>query len=162
METAYLGLGSNVGDRLALLRAARAELGRRGVRVVRSSPVYETEAAEGARGQPDFLNACVEALTELEPEELLDACKAAERALGRPPGGARHAPRPVDVDVLLLGDRVHSSERMTLPHPAIRERRFVLVPLLDLDPMLRLPDGAALSRALAAVGDQRVEPFGEL
>jgi 2-amino-4-hydroxy-6-hydroxymethyldihydropteridine diphosphokinase len=108
--------------------------------------------------QPDFLNACVLVETELEPERLLVACKEIERQLGRIAGGVRHGPRPIDVDVLLLGDLEQRSERLTLPHPEVTSRRFVLEPLLELDPDLRLPDGRALSGFLPAVADQRVTP----
>jgi 2-amino-4-hydroxy-6-hydroxymethyldihydropteridine diphosphokinase len=90
--------------------------------------------------------------TELEPEELLDACKAVERALGREAGGVRHGPRPIDVDVLLLGTREYTSERLTLPHEEVTSRRFVLVPLLELDPSLALPDGTSLQKALDQLG----------
>jgi 2-amino-4-hydroxy-6-hydroxymethyldihydropteridine diphosphokinase len=97
--------------------------------------------------------------TDLEPEPLLDACKAVELDLGRRPGGPRHGPRPIDVDLLLLGDREHRSERLRLPHPEVRSRRFVLEPLLELDPDLELPDGTALVGELAALAGQRVEVF---
>ena len=130
----YLGLGSNVGDRRANLEAAVAELPRHGVTVLRSSSVYETEPVGLVLDQPDFLNACVRVETALDPEELLDACKAVEREVGRAAGGARHGPRVIDVDVLLLGDLEYSSERLTLPHAEVGSRRFVLVPLLELDP----------------------------
>ena len=150
----YLGLGSNVGDRLANLRAARDALP---VSVTASSWVYETEPQGDVRDQADFLNACIRIETDLGPEELLDACKAVERELGRVPGGTRHGPRPIDVDVLLLGDIEHRSERLTLPHPEITTRRFVLAPLLDLAPDLALPDGTPLRDALAQVEGQRVE-----
>ena len=149
--TGYLGLGSNEGDRLASLRAARAALRQHGVEVTASSSVYETAPQGEVTDQPDFLNACLRVRTELEPEALLDACKRIERELGRAPGGVRHGPRPIDVDVLLLGDREYRSERLTLPHAEVTSRRFVLVPLLELDPELRLPDGAALRDALAAL-----------
>src|SRR5205823_7651677 len=112
----FLGLGSNVGDRLAHLRAARDALVARGVSVTRASSVYETEPQGEITDQPDFLNACVEIETDLDPEELLDECKAVERELGRAPGGRRHGPRPIDVDLLLLDDLEHRSERLTLPH----------------------------------------------
>ena len=102
--TGYLGLGSNVGDRLANLRAARDALGEHGVEVLAASSVYETAPQGEVTDQPDFLNACLQVRTELGPEELLDASKAVERELGRAPGGVRHGPRPIDVDVLLLGD----------------------------------------------------------
>ena len=152
----YLGLGSNEGDRLGALRAARGELERRGVAVVASSSIYETAPRGEVLDQPDFLNACLAVETELGPEQLLDACKDVERALGRVPGGPRHGPRPIDVDVLLLGDVVHSSDRLTLPHPEVRARRFVLEPLLELDPALTLPDGAMLASWLEEVADQPV------
>lgn len=154
----YLGLGSNVGDRMANLRAARAALP---VEVVASSPVYETEPQGEVTEQPDFLNACIAIETGLGPEELLDACKAVERALGRAPGGVRHGPRPIDVDVLLLGALEHRSPGLTLPHPEVTARRFVLEPLLALDPGLSLPDGTRLADALAALRGQRVRRLAE-
>ena len=139
--TGYLGLGSNEGDRLANLRAARAALERQGIEVSAASSVYET-APQGERlEQADFLNACLRVETELSPEELLDACKEVERELGRAPGGPRHGPRP---------------------HPEVTRRRFVLEPLLELDRSLRLPDGTRLAELLESVADQRVEPTGGL
>jgi 2-amino-4-hydroxy-6-hydroxymethyldihydropteridine diphosphokinase len=148
----YLGLGSNVGDRRAELLSAVAELPRHGISVLASSSVYETEPVGLVLDQREFFNACLWIQTELGPEELLDACKAVERALGRKAGGVRHGPRSIDVDVLLLGDLVYASPRLTLPHAEVRTRRFVLVPLLELDPSLALPDGTRLSDALAALG----------
>jgi 2-amino-4-hydroxy-6-hydroxymethyldihydropteridine diphosphokinase len=159
---AYLGLGSNVGDRFANLRAAREALGRRGLTVVASSSVYETAPQGEILDQPDFLNACIAVETELGPEELLDECKAVESELGRQPGGPRHAPRPIDVDLLLLGGLEHSSERLSLPHVEIRSRRFVLEPLLELDPNLTLPDGTVLADVLAGLAGQRVDRLESL
>jgi 2-amino-4-hydroxy-6-hydroxymethyldihydropteridine diphosphokinase len=158
----YLGLGSNEGDRLGNLRAARDALGAHGVEVLASSCVYETAPQGELLDQPDFLNACLRVRTALAPEELLDAAKAVERELGRAPGGVRHGPRPIDVDVLLLGDREFSSERLSLPHPEVTSRRFVLEPLLELDPDLALPDGTALASRLDAVRDQPVRRVGTL
>jgi 2-amino-4-hydroxy-6-hydroxymethyldihydropteridine diphosphokinase len=155
--TGYLGLGSNEGDRLANLSAARAALERHGIEVTGASSVYETAPQGEVTDQADFLNACLRIRTELEPEQLLDACKQVERELGREPGGVRHGPRPIDVDVLLLGEGEHRSERLTLPHAEVTSRRFVLEPLLELDPDLRLPDGTRLAERLAAVANQRVE-----
>jgi 2-amino-4-hydroxy-6-hydroxymethyldihydropteridine diphosphokinase len=152
VRAGYLGLGSNVGDRRAALEAAVAALPRQGVEVLASSSVYETEAVGEVPDQRDFFNACVRVETALEPEALLDPCKALERELGREPGGVRHGPRPIDVDVLLLGDAEHRSERLALPHREVTSRRFVLVPLLELDPELALPNGVALRDALAALG----------
>jgi 2-amino-4-hydroxy-6-hydroxymethyldihydropteridine diphosphokinase len=157
VRTGYLGLGSNVGDRIANLRAAREALGRHGVRVTASSSVYETEPQGEVLDQADFLNAAVRIETALGPEELLDACKAVERELGRELGGPRHGPRPIDVDLLLLGEVEYESERLRLPHRDVLARRFVLAPLLELDPDLALPDGTRLADALAALTGQRVE-----
>ena len=132
------------------------------MRVVRRSSTYETEPQGELLDQPDFLNACVEVETELGPEELLDVCKAVEREQGRMVAGPRHGPRPIDVDLLLLGDLVHESERLALPHRDLLARRFVLEPLLELDPGLSLPDGTPLASALERVRDQRVERVGPL
>ena len=127
-----------------------------------ASSVYETEPQGEVTDQPDFLNACLEVETDLGPEELLDACKDVERALGREAGGVRHGPRPIDVDLLLLGDREHRSDRLTLPHRDVLHRRFVLVPLLELDPNLALPDGTSLAAALDRLEAQRVRRVGPL
>lgn len=149
----YLGLGSNIGDRRAHLTAAVAALGERGVEVLASSFVYETEPVGLVLHQRDFFNACVRIESTLGPEELLDTCKQVERELGRAPGGIRHGPRPIDVDVVLLGDQTYASDRLTLPHPQLTSRRFVLIPLLELDPELTLPTGVRLADALAALDD---------
>jgi 2-amino-4-hydroxy-6-hydroxymethyldihydropteridine diphosphokinase len=143
----HLGLGSNVGDRRANLQAAVDALPAHAVRVLSSSSTYDTEPVGEVLDQPDFLNAVIRIETELGPEALLDACKAVERELGRAPGGVRHGPRPIDVDVLLLGDVSFSSERLTLPHAQVTARRFVLVPLLELDPDITLPDGTRAADA---------------
>ncbi len=159
----FLGLGSNVGDRPANLRAARDRLGAAdGVEVVAASSAYETDPQGEVRDQPDFLNACLEIDTALDPEALLDVCKEVERALGRAGGGVRHGPRPIDVDVLLLGSLTHRSERLVLPHPEVTARRFVLAPLVELDPRLTLPDGTRLADVLDRLEGQRVERVGPL
>jgi 2-amino-4-hydroxy-6-hydroxymethyldihydropteridine diphosphokinase len=149
----YLGLGSNVGERRANLEAAIAALPAHGVSVLGSSSVYETEPVGEVLDQPDFLNACVRVETAHEPEQLLDACKQVEHELGRRSGGVRHGPRVIDVDVLLLDGLKYVSERFTLPHPELLTRRFVLVPLLELDAELALPGGVRLARALTGLGD---------
>jgi 2-amino-4-hydroxy-6-hydroxymethyldihydropteridine diphosphokinase len=151
MPIGYLGLGSNVGDRRANLQAAVDALPAHGVRVLASSSTYDTDPVGEILEQPDFLNACLQIETELQPEALLDACKAVEGELGRVQGGPRHGPRPIDVDLLLLGDVEHSSERLRLPHEQVLARRFVLIPLLELDFELRTPDGQRLADALAAL-----------
>jgi 2-amino-4-hydroxy-6-hydroxymethyldihydropteridine diphosphokinase len=151
-RTGYLGLGSNVGDRRANLQAAVGELPSHAVSVTASSSVYDTEPVGLVLDQPEFLNACLRVRTELEPEALLDACKAVERELGRVAGGPRHGPRTIDVDLLLLDSVEYSSARLTLPHAEVSSRRFVLVPLLELDPELTLPDGQRLADRLAGLG----------
>lgn len=162
MTLGYLGLGSNVGDRRANLQAAVGALARHGVRVLASSATYDTDPVGEVLDQPSFLNACLRIETDLDPEALLDVCKAVERELGRPTQYARHAPRPIDVDLLLLGDREYRSARLTLPHDQVLARRFVLVPLLELDFDLRTPAGDALADALAVLPvDEGVRRAGD-
>jgi 2-amino-4-hydroxy-6-hydroxymethyldihydropteridine diphosphokinase len=159
----YLGLGSNVGDRESHLRAALTGLRAHAVVVEAVSSVYETEPVGEVLEQPDFLNAAARIRTGLEPEELLDLCKAIEVEQGRMIGGQRHGPRPLDIDLLLLADIELSTERLTLPHPEVTSRRFVLAPLLELDPGLSLPDGTRLAGALEGLGPgQRVSRLGSL
>jgi 2-amino-4-hydroxy-6-hydroxymethyldihydropteridine diphosphokinase len=164
LRVGYLGLGSNVGDSAGHLRAATELLGARGVEVEAVSSLYVTEPVGEILDQPDFLNAAVRIRTELEPEDLLDVCKAVEAERGRAFDLPRHSPRPLDVDLLLLGDLELSTERLTLPHREVTTRRFVLAPLLELDPELTLPDGTRLAEALAALpeDEQRAERRGSL
>ena len=163
MRTGYLGLGSNVGDRAGHLRAAIGMLGERGVEVEAVSSGYETEPVGEVLDQPDFLNAAIRIRTELEPKALLDLCKEIEAEHGRALDAPRHSPRPLDVDLLLLGELELSTDRLTLPHPEVTGRRFVLAPLLELDSELALPDGTRLSDALTALGSgQRVACLGSL
>lgn len=161
-EIGYLGLGSNVGDRAARLRGGIERLRGAGVEVEAVSQTYETEPVGEILDQPDFLNAAIRIHTELEPIALLDLCKSVEAEEGRVFGGPRHGPRALDVDVLLLGRIELVSERLTLPHPQVSNRRFVLVPLLELDPGLTLPDGTSLAAALEGLEGERVEPVGPL
>jgi len=163
MRIGYLGLGSNVGDREAHLRAAIELLRERGVEVEAVSSAYETEPVGEVLDQPDFLNAAIRVRTDLEPGALLDLCKAVEAARGRALDAPRHSPRSLDVDLLLLGDLELGSDRLTLPHPEVTSRRFVLAPLLELDPDLTLPDGTRLADALASLGPgQRAERVSAL
>ena len=157
VATGYLGLGSNVGDRRSHLQAAVNALPAHGVRVVASSATYDTDPVGEVLDQPAFLNACVRIETALAPEALLDACKAVEAERGRvlagQPGYVRHGPRPIDVDVLLLGGETYRSERLSLPHAQVTSRRFVLVPLLELAPGLDVPRSGRAADALAALAD---------
>ena len=142
MTRAYLGLGANLGDRLESLRRAVALLGGRGVRVLRSSRVYETDPV-GGPDQPDFLNAVVEVEAPGSARELLEACLAVEEEMGRV-RAERWGPRPIDVDVLTFGDEEHDEPGLQVPHPRMYERAFVLVPLLELEADPMLPGGRRL------------------
>lgn len=140
-----------MGDRRAHLQAAADALPREGVSVLASSSTYDTDPVGEVLDQPSFLNACLRVRTALEPLALLDAVKRLERRLGRDGYGPRHGPRAIDIDILLLGGLELRHERMTLPHEQLLSRRFVLVPALELDFELRVPDGGRLSDALAAL-----------
>jgi 2-amino-4-hydroxy-6-hydroxymethyldihydropteridine diphosphokinase len=124
---AYLGLGSNLGDRRAHLRAAVAAL----PDVVDVSPVYETEPVGGPEGQPPYLNLVVALDTDLSPRDLLDVARTLEAAAGRV-RAERDGPRTLDVDVLLVGDLTVDDPDLVVPHPRMWQRRFVLAPLADL------------------------------
>jgi 2-amino-4-hydroxy-6-hydroxymethyldihydropteridine diphosphokinase len=153
-RSGYLGLGSNVGERRAQLQAAVDALPAVGVEVLAASSVYDTDPVGEVLDQPSFLNACLRVRTALEPLELLDAVKSLEGELGRAADGPRHGPRAIDVDVLLLGDLELRDARMTLPHAQVLTRRFVLIPALELDFALCVPDGRALADALAALAPE--------
>ena len=147
---AFIGLGSNLGDRRALLAdAVRALPDRVGV-----SPVYET-APIGGPDQPSFLNLVVEVSTELGPYQLLEACRALERAADRV-RRERWGPRTLDADVLLYDDLCLADPLLTIPHPRMWDRRFVLAPLADLAPDL------VTAELLAAVADQDIAEVGQL
>lgn len=149
MPTAYLALGSNLADRRQLLADALTALARHPQnRLAGISPVYETKAVRlpGQDDQPDFLNMVVRVETDLPPLALLDLCLNIEQQLGRV-RRERWGPRTVDLDVLLHGDTVLNDDRLTLPHPRMKERAFVLVPLTDLAPDL-LIDGEPVHRHL--------------
>jgi len=137
---AHLSLGSNLGDRLGRLREAVERLGRLDrVAVERVSAVYETDPV-GVTDQPRFLNLAARVRTTLQPAELLDAAKRIEHEMGRRPG-PRWGPRAIDVDLLTYGDEVVETPRLTLPHAEMMSRAFVLVPLAEIAPDLRLADG---------------------
>jgi 2-amino-4-hydroxy-6-hydroxymethyldihydropteridine diphosphokinase len=163
-EIGYLGLGSNVGDRRMNLQATVELLWTHDVVVLLASSVYETEPVGEVLDQRAFYNACVRIETELAAEALLDACKAVERAFGRKQVGedgyVKDGPRAIDVDVLLLGRSTYSSERLTLPHREVTSRRFVLVPLLELDPRLEVPGQGRAADALAELTGQDVRRAG--
>jgi 2-amino-4-hydroxy-6-hydroxymethyldihydropteridine diphosphokinase len=151
MRIGLLGLGSNVGERRANLQAAVDALPGAGVAVLGASSTYDTDPVGELPEQPSFLNACLTIETALDPLELLDAVKRLERGLGRRGADVRHGPRTIDIDILLLGELELHDERMSLPHEQLLNRRFVLIPALELDFELRSPDGTSLADALAAL-----------
>ncbi len=145
----WLGLGANLGDRREAIEEALGALARHH-RLEAVSPAYETAPRELA-DQPAFLNAAARIAADLDPPALLREVKAIERALGRAPGGVRFGPRAIDCDLLLWEGGEWHDARLDIPHPRLHERRFALLPLLDLDPGLTLPDGRPLAGLAAAI-----------
>jgi len=137
MTRTYLGLGSNLGDRQRNLSEALEALRERGIRVLATSPVYETEPW-GVADQPRYLNAACAVGTCLPPIELLDALKRIEKQMGRV-RSVRYGPRPIDLDILLYGDLLLNTPRLCIPHAGMLERASVLVPLADIAPDQRHP-----------------------
>lgn len=161
MNRAFIGIGSNLGDREANIRHAVERLKSvDGIHDIRLSPLYETEPI-GVTDQPDFLNAAITLKTALSPEDLLDVLLETERRLGRV-RRIRWGPRLIDLDLLLYESETRNAGRLTLPHPRFRRRAFVTIPLLDL---LRQPDlnhtpWNELARELAAIPtDDSVRPW---
>jgi 2-amino-4-hydroxy-6-hydroxymethyldihydropteridine diphosphokinase len=148
---AYVGLGANLGSRRETLEEALRLLEDiEGVAVVARSTLRETDPM-GVVDQPRFLNGAVALDTELAPEELLEALLAIERRLGRIRHGTRWGPRTIDLDLLLYGDQVVDEPGLDVPHPRLRERRFALEPLAELDPGLVVPGAGKVSELLAAL-----------
>ena len=148
MKTAYLSLGSNVGNREQHLRSAIERLDSAGIRVIRRSSLYETEPQE-LRGQPWFLNIVLEVETSLFPMQLLHAIQKIEKAMGRKRLVAK-GPRTIDIDILLFGGFVVSTTTLQIPHPRFPQRRFVLEPLAELAPDLRHPASHQTVREMLA------------
>lgn len=150
VQWAFLGLGSNLGDRMEHLQSAVDALqGDRRVRVDAVSSLYETEPVGGPEQGP-YLNAVVRVATRLSPRALLRACQQVERRLGRV-RDQRWGPRTIDVDILLYGKRVVHRRSLRIPHPRLDQRAFALVPLLEVAPGLRLPDGRSLASVIASL-----------
>jgi len=146
---AYVGLGSNLGDREATLRQAVAALREvPGVRIVAVSAFRETDPV-GFLDQPCFLNGAAAIETELSPQELLAALLEVERGLGRIRGGERYGPRTVDLDLLVYGDVTLAEPGLEIPHPRLHERRFALEPLAELAPGLEIPGKGPVEALLA-------------
>ena len=134
-----IALGSNLGDRLGVLREAVGLMREAGMEVLAASRVYETEPVDCPEGSGAFLNAVVVVASVLEPGDLLRELQSLEVRLGRPAGHGFHEPRTVDLDILYAGGRVVREAALVLPHPRLGERRFVLEPLADVRPSLVLP-----------------------
>jgi 2-amino-4-hydroxy-6-hydroxymethyldihydropteridine diphosphokinase len=150
MMRAHIGLGANMGDRLQFLQRAVKRLGETiGIEVIDVSSVYETEPV-GPTDQPWFLNAVAAVDTNLSPVTLLDQTQAIERTLGRQTT-YRWGPRTIDLDILLYGDIQVRTATLVIPHAELCHRAFVMIPLLELDPHLVLPDGAVVSACLNAL-----------
>jgi 2-amino-4-hydroxy-6-hydroxymethyldihydropteridine diphosphokinase len=154
---AFLGLGSNMGDRLGMLQHIVDLLSAGGdVTVLRSSRVYETTPVGGPEGQPDFLNAVIEVETTLDAHALLKICLGVENELGRVRAEI-NGPRTADVDILNYGREAISDDELTVPHPRMHERMFALAPLLELDADPLLPGGRKVATLQLAGG---ADPFG--
>jgi 2-amino-4-hydroxy-6-hydroxymethyldihydropteridine diphosphokinase len=155
----FLSLGSNLGDRLAYLRAAAAALGRGpSMKLVSTSEVYETAPVEVAGEQPDYLNCVVELECGVPATELLRYCQGIEAALGRESKGEK-APRTVDVDVLLFGEELIEEPDLVVPHRGVT-RAFNLVGLADIDPGLYIPERGAVGDLLAEADRGGIRAFG--
>lgn len=158
MVRAFLGLGSNLSDRLEYLRAALAAIGNgSSLAVARVSRIYETEPVEVESEQPEYLNCVAEVECELPVLELLRFCQGVEAALGRDRKGEK-LPRTVDVDILLFGDEVVDLPELTVPHPGVM-RAFNLAGLADLDSGLYIPGGGSVKELLAAADLAGVREF---
>jgi 2-amino-4-hydroxy-6-hydroxymethyldihydropteridine diphosphokinase len=148
MTVAYVGLGSNLGDRERLIREAAELIG-----AVRLSSVIETEPW-GIANQPLFLNAVAEVETPLTPRQLLDHLLDVERRLGRERIGAQWGPRTIDLDLLLYGEETIEEPGLVVPHPRLTEREFVLAPLAELVPSLKIPGDGMVQEALAGLSSE--------
>ena len=158
MNTAYIALGANIGDPTATVLAALAALANlTDSRVVHTSSLYRT-APVGLTNQPDFINAVVALDTRLGPRELLEELFALEARFGRE-RSVKNAPRTLDLDLLLHGDAIINHPALTLPHPRMHERAFVLAPLAEIAPSLVIPGRGPVAALLAACADQRIHPL---
>jgi 2-amino-4-hydroxy-6-hydroxymethyldihydropteridine diphosphokinase len=156
---AFIGLGSNLADPATQVREALGELSvLPETRLVTSSPLYRSHPL-GPADQPDYVNAVAEVETRLAPLALLDALQAIEARHGRVRGPLQWGPRTLDLDLLLFGDATLAEPRLRVPHPGLTTRPFVLVPLADIAPGLRLPSGAAVADLAAACDRDGLAPL---
>lgn len=158
MTTVYLGLGGNLGNRLAFLRGGRDALSAHpDIELTRISGVYETEALGGPPDSPKFLNAVLQIETSLSPQDLLDLCMSIENDFGRTRPAA-WAPRTIDIDILLYEDQVIADENLQIPHPRLQERIFVLAPLAEIAPEFRHPLLRKTCREMLDCHDEQSPP----
>ena len=160
-STAYIGIGSNLERPVHQVLQARDALARvSNTRLLGFSPLYRNPAV-GPGQQPDYVNAVAAIETRLAPHELLDALQTIEANQGRVRGSVQWAPRTLDLDLLLYGDCQMSDERLTVPHPRLAQRAFVLRPLLDIAPDLDVPGLGSVATLLCAVSEASLQPIGE-
>jgi len=162
VSSIYLSLGSNLGDRKAHLKKALEKLQDKGILLVQESSIYETEPVD-VPGQPDFLNLVCQVETPLDPESLLRACQEIECEMGRLRGKIKGA-RNIDIDILFFGRRIVEKPFLKIPHPAWRQRNFVLIPLAEIAPNFRDPVSDQTVHALQrqSSDDSRVTPYTDM
>lgn len=159
MNKSYLGLGTNIGDRLNYLNQALNILNSHSnIKISKKSKLYETKAW-GYTEQADFLNMCVEIETDLDPNDLLHVCQDVEKKLNRE-RKIRWGPRTIDVDILLFNDIILQEENLEIPHPRIKERAFVLIPLIDLNDKLKI-DNVSINEYLKSLTTEEREEVKE-
>ncbi|MDU1538448.1 Bifunctional folate synthesis protein [uncultured Clostridium sp.] len=159
MNKSYLGLGTNIGDRLNYLNQALNILNSHSnIKISKKSKLYETKAW-GYTEQADFLNMCVEIETDLDPNDLLHVCQDVEKKLNRE-RKIRWGPRTIDVDILFFNDIILQEENLEIPHPRIKERAFVLIPLIDLNDKLKI-DNVSINEYLKSLTTEEREEVKE-
>ncbi|MCE9674848.1 2-amino-4-hydroxy-6-hydroxymethyldihydropteridine diphosphokinase [Paraclostridium bifermentans] len=159
MSKSYLGLGTNIGDRIRYINEALKILNSNpNINITKKSKLYETKAW-GYKDQADFLNMCIEIETSLNPYELLNVCQGVEKDLNRE-RKIRWGPRTIDVDILFFNDIILQEENLEIPHPRIKERAFVLIPLIDLNDKLKI-DNISINEYLKSLTTEEREEVKE-
>mgnify|MGYP001573001453 CR=1 FL=1 len=158
MQNAYIGFGSNLGESLSMLETVKNEINAcRNFSLKRTSPVYRTKPIDVPDSQGDYINAVFEIETSRDPEDILQQLAAIEDRHGRVRGKVRNSARTLDLDLLLVGNYSVQSKTLTLPHPRIHQRAFVLFPLYDLSPDLEVPGQGRVQALLENVRNQEIE-----
>lgn len=158
MQNAYIGFGSNLGDSLSILETVKNEINAvKGITLKRTSPAYRTKPIDVPDSQDDYINAVFEVETSRDPEDILSELAEIENRHGRVRGKVRNSARTLDLDLLLVGNYSVQSKSLTLPHPRIHQRAFVLFPMYDLSPDLLVPGQGRVQALLEDVRDQEIE-----